>query len=172
MPVIKGGLALFLCLLLVGCNADTHQVDEPQRSANEPIGYLGFVSGQAWALQFNDCGVYDLDGAKKYLWFNRNLTQVSCYQVKPDDGPEPIRIYQTPSLDAQNQTIMAFSELVLSPSGWGDFPHVYQVIDGDWYRVKEGWLHLSHADKAYAQFYSGFQDGKAKATHEDYYRNH
>lgn len=168
-----------ILLLLSACSS----VDIPVRPAGksaDKIGYLGFGEHQAWAIQFNDCTVYKRSEAIKYLWFDRTLTHISCYRFKPSDVqalPTPsIRIYDAPKSSAEVIEIARFEEMLISKSGWGSFPPVYEQFQdssqGTWLRVKEGWLYFSKQDARYAIFYSGQQDEQAKAEHQAYYLQH
>lgn len=161
-----GMLAGCLCLMSFGSLA----------ADDSPIGYLGFPDHQLWAIQFNDCTVFDYPTAEPYLWFDRSLTQVSCYQIQEADPVElresPIRIYRLPDSGSEMMEIQYFSELEVLESGWGIFPHVYEQADGNWYRVKEGWVQLGEQDLDYAEFYPGPQNSEARFKHEAYYHEH
>ncbi|TKB58600.1 hypothetical protein [Ferrimonas aestuarii] len=151
-----------LPLLLIGCT------DVSPRA----IGYIGFVDHRPWAIPFNDCIAYSLETAEPYRWFDRRLPSVSCYffTTKPSFGL--IKVYDSPTVDANYETIGRFQEFSVSESGWGSFPWVYERANSDWYRVAEGWLHLSEADRGVVRFYSGEQDSEAKRRHDEYYQNH
>jgi hypothetical protein len=155
--------------LLMGCNTNTNY-DKP------PIGYIGFNGNTSWAIQFNDCTEYEFRGAEKYLWYDRKLTSISCYQFKSDDKidlkNQEIQIYKSPTLNAPRKSINEFSELKVSESGWGTFPNVYETVNGDWFRVKEGWIHLEPKDKEFVRFYKGAQSRAENTAHDNYFNNH
>ena len=163
------GIVFLVLSLLMGCDANT-KLDQ------SPIGYIGFNGNKSWAIQFNDCTEHDLRGAEKYLWFDRKLISISCYQFKSDDNAylknQEIQIYESPALDSPRKSINQFSELKISASGWGTFPNVYKIANGDWFRVKDGWIHLEPKDKEYVQFYKGAQSMTKKTAHDDYFYNH
>ncbi|MFS1526326.1 hypothetical protein ACL7TT_19885 [Microbulbifer sp. 2304DJ12-6] len=158
---------LVVLSILVGLNAS---------ASEKPIGYIGFHNGLPWAIRFNDCTEYNFEGAEKYLWFDRTLESISCYQYKEMDESdlrdEAIPIYEAPRFDTEKFTINNFSEFSVSSSGWGTFPNVYSTSGNCWFKVKEGWIFLSSVDKGFVQFYQGDQDKGAKAAHETYFRTH
>ncbi|MEW5251776.1 hypothetical protein [Microbulbifer discodermiae] len=145
-------------------------------SATKAIGYIGFDKGKLWAIQFNDCTVYDFEGAEKYLWFDRSLDSISCYKYKEADKSflrnSPILIYDAPDFDAEKHAIDSFSEFSVSKSGWGSFPKVYSKSGDCWFRVKEGWVYLSSSDRKFVRFYQGEQDRAAQAKHDTYFNTH
>jgi hypothetical protein len=162
--------ALFLTLVsLIGCAAKL-----PHN--NTAIGYIGFHDNSPWAIQFNDCSEHEFSGAEKYLWYDRQLTSISCYRFKPADDTRlkdrEIMVYKLPTLGAVSQPVSRFSELTISESGWGIFPQVYEVADGNWFRLKEGWIHLESFDTEFVQFYNGHQNIIGKAAHDAYFYNH
>lgn len=168
-------------LVLSGCSSVEQPAHSVGNSANK-LGYLGFKDHQVWAIQFNDCTVYDRSDAIKYLWFDRTLIQISCYRFKAEDIkllPSPsIHIYAKPHYSADMIEIEKFEEMDISTSGWGSFPTVYaQFLDSSqatWLRVKEGWFRLDEADKAFVRFYSGSQEFNAdrRAKHDAYFKKH
>ncbi|MDP5208331.1 hypothetical protein [Microbulbifer sp. 2205BS26-8] len=162
-------IPLVLLLILVGLNTAAF-------ASEKPIGYIGFHSGLPWAIRFNDCTEYNFEGAEKYLWFDRTLDSISCYQFGGKDDSDlrggVISIYEAPGLDADKFTLNRFSEFIVSKSGWGTFPNVYSISGDCWFRVKEGWIYLNSVDKKFVQYYPGEQDKVAKAAHETYFRTH
>ncbi|MEZ9701702.1 hypothetical protein AB4455_18475 [Vibrio sp. 10N.261.46.E12] len=175
-------LSFIFSLGLMGCSvsdtvsevAPLSQEPLPQEAlSQEPIGYLGFVNHQEWAIQFNDCTVFDLTGAQSYQWLDRTLVSVSCYTFKPNDAIEPLSVYVDANLNSSKLTpIKRFKELQVSESGWGQFPAVYETNGTNWLRVKEGWIHLTLADQTLVQFYPGTQDQSGKPQHEQYFEEH
>lgn len=161
-------LLLMTILLLTGC-ADN------QQKTTGPVGYLGFTNNQPWAIQFNDCTVYNSEQAEKYLWFNRKLSSISCYQYSEKDFARlkgsMDKVYSAPDLSASFVPFTSFSELTVSESGWADFPLVYETRN-NWFRVKEGWIRLTPVDLNFVQFYPGRQGEFQKQAHEAYYRQH
>ena len=145
-------------------------------SENQVIGYLGFVDNDKWAIQFNDCSVISFEQAQQYVWFNRELKSISCYTLNDNDTStirnQPIRVYSQPSKASEYKEILKFSELTVSKSGWGTFPSVYKKANSSWFKVADGWVHLSSFDKAYVNFYSGLQDVEGKKEHDAYFLNH
>lgn len=80
---------------------------------SQPIGYLGFKAHQEWAIQFNDCTVYDLTGAQPYQWFDRTSESVSCYTFKPTDAIEPLLVYSNADFNSNKLTLInRFQETV------------------------------------------------------------
>ncbi|MDN3680916.1 hypothetical protein QWZ04_11350 [Vibrio tapetis subsp. quintayensis] len=156
-------------VLLVGCQTTS-------APNNTPIGYLGFANQHSWAVKFNDCTVYDQQGALPYLWLNRTLTTISCYQVQSSDlssfDTPQIALYDEPHFDAQVTNVDTLEELFISESGWGTFPFVYQALPSNWIQLKEGWIHLSSNDLNVVQLHQGSQNDTAKAKHDEYYLNH
>lgn len=162
-------LSFLLVVLISGCsNIAEHK--------EQHIGYIGFLHHQSWAIQFNDCTEYEFQGAEKYLWFDRQLSDISCYRFKKEDSDQlrnsPIILYESPTTTAPKRKTLRFEELKLSDSGWGLFPYVYAKAKNNWYRVKEGWIQLTPADRQFVQFYEGSQDEAAKKAHNDYFHNH
>jgi hypothetical protein len=139
-------------------------------------GYLGFADGKPWQLQFNDCTVSALEQARPYLWFDRQLKQVSCYQFQASDAPlwqdQAIKVYAAPDFNADFVKVMRLSEFKQTESGWGVFPKVYQKAPESWYQLQEGWLHLSANDQAVVTFFAGEQDAALQQAHDDYYDKH
>lgn len=182
--IIEMRTQLFLgltLLVLSGCSS----VEQPTHSVGnlaDKLGYLGFKDQQVWAIQFNDCTVYDRSEALKYLWFDRTLIQISCYRFKPSDvqalPTSSIRIHVAPKLSANVMEIERFEEMSISKSGWGSFPPIYEEFldssQATWLRVKEGWFRLDEADKAFVRFYSGSQEFNAdlRAKHDAYFEKH
>lgn len=154
-------IILLTLSLFVGCDTNT-------RSDKAPIGYIGFIDDRVWAIQFNDCTEHQFLGAEKYLWYDRQLTSISCYSFRSDDKThlksQKIETYKSPALDSPGKSINRFSELEISESGWGIFPKVYEIADGDWFRLKDGWIHLEPQDKEFVQFYRGAQNISKKGT--------
>lgn len=145
-------------------------------SENQVIGYLGFLGNDKWAIQFNDCSVISFEQAQQYVWFNRELNSISCYTLNDNDTSAirkiPIRVYSQPSKTSEYKEILKFSELTVSDSGWGTFPSVYKKVNSSWFKVADGWVHLSASDKAFVNFYSGPQDLEGKKEHDVYFLNH
>jgi len=140
------------------------------------IGYIGFKDNEPWAIQFNDCTVYDFNAAEKYLWFDRNLKSISCYSFKEQDVSslkgQPIELFTEPKLGAKINRVHSFKGLVLSKSGWGTFPLVFERVGCHWYRVEGGWLYLMPSDKKFVSFYAGEQDVSGKLDHDNYFLHH
>lgn len=170
-------LSFIFSLGLMGCTvSDTVSEVAPfsqEPLPKEPIGYLGFVNHQEWAIKFNDCTVFDLTGAQPYQWFDRTLVSVSCYSFKPENAIEPLVTYAAADFESNKlKSIDRFQELQVSESGWGSFPIVYETNGTNWLRVKEGWIHLTLADKTLVQFYPGTQDQSSKHSHDQYFEEH
>ena len=169
-------LAVIFSVGLVGCaTSEVTQVAAPDTrlEPSQPIGYLGFKDHQDWAIKFNDCTVYDLTGAQPYQWFDRTSESVSCYTFKPNDAITPLPVYSNASFESDQLTsIERFQELQVSDSGWGRFPIVYETNGTNWFRVKEGWIHLTLADQTLVRFYSGIQDQSGKSQHDQYFLQH
>ncbi|KPL96263.1 hypothetical protein [Vibrio splendidus] len=165
-------LSFIFSLGLMGCSvSDTVLGGDP--FSQEPIGYLGFVNRQEWAIKFNDCTVYDLTGAQPYQWFDRTSAAVSCYTFKPNDAIEPLSVYADADFASNKLTpIDRFQELQVSESGWGNFPSVYETNGTNWLRVKEGWIHLTLADQTLVQFYPRTQNQSGKSQHDQYFEQH
>lgn len=145
-------------------------------SDTKVIGYLGFVDNNKWAIQFNDCSVVSFEQAQQYIWFNRELKSISCYTLNNNDTSAirniPIRVYSQPSKTSEYKEILKFSELRVSKSGWGTFPSVYKKVNSSWFKIADGWVHLSASDKKFVNFYSGPQDIEGKKEHDLYFLNH
>lgn len=103
--MMKHAVTFLFSLGLMGC-ATSEPVYEQEADSkpepSQPIGYLGFKAYQEWAIQFNDCTVYDLIGAQPYQWFDRTSAAVSCYTFKPNDA---IDLYQ--SMPTQTSTAIS-----------------------------------------------------------------
>ncbi|ELA9326066.1 hypothetical protein [Vibrio parahaemolyticus] len=159
-------VGLIFSVFLSGCASTEDRV----------IGYLGFTDNAKWAIQFNDCTVTSFEQARKYIWFDRELSSVSCYTFKENEIETirnvPIRIYSEPSQLATHKEIMRFSELTVSESGLGTCPSVYQKLSSNWFKVAEGWIYLQPSDLSFVSFYSGPQDFERKKEHDEYYLNH
>lgn len=162
-------IILLISLLLLGC------VTKAPLN-NTSVGYIGFHDNSPWAIQFNDCSEHEFSGAEKYLWYDRQLTSISCYRFKPTDETRlkdrEIVVYKSPTLGSTSQPISRFAELNISESGWGVFPYVYEVTYENWFRLKEGWIHLEPFDTEFVQFYKGQQNMTGKAAHDAYFYNH
>ncbi|PMG11765.1 hypothetical protein BCU98_02800 [Vibrio splendidus] len=174
--MMKRALTFLFSLGLMGCaTSDLSYEQEPdvKPEPSQPMGYLGFKAHQEWAIQFNDCTVYDLIGAQPYQWFDRTLAAVSCYTFKSNDAIEPLSVYADANFDSNKLTpINRFQELQVSESGWGNFPAVYKTNGTNWLKVKEGWIHLTLADQTLVQFYPGTQDQSGKSQHDQYFEQH
>jgi hypothetical protein len=176
MTMMKLAVTFLFSLGLMGC-ATSEPVYEQEADSkpepSQPIGYLGFKAHQEWAIQFNDCTVYDLIGAQPYQWFDRTSASVSCYTFKPNDAIEPLSVYADANFDSNKLApINLFQELQVSESGWGKFPAVYETNGTNWLKVKEGWIHLTLADQTLVQFYPGTQDLSGKSLHDQYFEQH
>lgn len=160
---------LIPCILLTACQLNT-------TNTLDTTGYIGFKQHQPWAITFNDCTVYDRNTAKQYLWFDRTLVSISCYEFVQQDSQmlknSFDKVYVEPSLSAASVSFNRFQELAVSKSGWGHFPVVYEIRDDHWIRVQEGWIHLTDDDQQIVTLYFGTQNESLKQTHDDYYNHH
>lgn len=175
--MMKRAVTFLFSLGLMGCATSEpvheQETDSKPEQPSQPIGYLGFKAHQEWAIQFNDCTVYDLTGAQPYQWFDRTSASVSCYTFKSNDAIEPLLVYADADFNSNKLIpINRFQELKVSESGWGSFPIVYETSGTNWLRVKEGWIHLTLADQTLVQYYSGTQDQSGKSQHDQYFEQH
>jgi len=167
----KGCFLVVTAWLLLACQEGTKQ-----NAVTQAQGFIGFKNNQPWAVTFNDCTVHRFAEAKAYYWFDRTLSQISCYSFTEADKAQLADffsvVYQKPSLTAPSVPFKRFEQLQVSASGWGRFPQVFARQGEHWVQVKEGWIYLKAADLAVIEVYSGQQDQTLKAAHDKYYSQH